>query len=78
VGDEVASRFAPEFVRSASGTHTVDLKGANLRQLLERGVRASNIEVSPHCTISEPRLFHSHRRDSAKSGRMMAVLGLTR
>lgn len=78
VGEEVASMFAPEFVLSASGTHTVDLKGANLRQLLEGGVRASNIEVSPHCTISEPDLFHSHRRDASRSGRMMAVLGLTR
>jgi len=78
VGPDVASLFDPRFVRLESGSHIVDLKEANLRQLLDAGVPGSQIEISPHCTISESTLFHSHRRDGAKSGRMMAVVGLTR
>ena len=78
VGEEVASKFHADFVHSDTGGLRVDLKKANLRQLLDGGVPAGNIEVSPHCTVSEPHLFHSHRRDATASGRMMAVLGLTR
>ena len=75
VGPDVAARFAPEFREKREGGVYVDLKEANRGQLLRSGVRSGNIEVSPHCTISEPELFHSHRRDGAKSGRMMGVIG---
>jgi YfiH family protein len=78
VGEEVASQFDSRFVlRGEKGT-IVDLKGANVRQLLDSGIRESQIEVSPSCTISESALFHSFRRDGARSGRMMAVIGIIR
>jgi len=75
VGPDVSSRFSPEFRTERGGKIYVDLKEANRDQLVRSGVKPSNIEVSPHCTISEPGLFHSHRRDGAKSGRMMGVIG---
>ncbi len=77
VGAEVASRFPPEFVREEGGKSFVDLKGANRSQLLDAGLRPGNVELSPYCTIGDSLLFHSYRRDGAKSGRMMGVIGRT-
>jgi YfiH family protein len=76
VGPEVAERFPEPCVeRRANGLY-LDLKEANLRQLLDVGVERRDVEVSPHCTICEPDLFHSYRRDRADSGRMMAIASL--
>jgi YfiH family protein len=76
VGGEVASQFDSRFLRHQSSGVSLDLKAANVAQLEELGVPPENIEVSPYCTISEPLLFHSHRRDGKLSGRMMGVIGL--
>jgi len=78
VSPDVASQFDPRFVREMAGKTHVDLKGAVLNQLLSVGVPSAAIDVNPLCTISEPSLFHSYRRDGAKSGRMMGVIGLIR
>jgi polyphenol oxidase len=75
VGADVASRFPPLFVREERGEAFVDLKGVNRGQLLNAGLRPGNVELSPHCTISDTSLFHSYRRDGVKSGRMMGVIG---
>ena len=76
VGPEVAERFPAAFLTRRPNGQYLDLKGANLRQLLGVGVERKNIEVSTHCTICEPDLFHSYRRDRDRSGRMMAVVCL--
>ena len=76
VGDDVASRFDRRFVIATHSGPVVDLKQANLQQLIDAGVPARNIEVSSSCTISESALFHSFRRERDRSGRMMAVIGL--
>jgi hypothetical protein len=78
VGDDVASRFNPRFVTRSDTGPLVDLKGANVGELLDAGVPAEQIEISPSCTVSESALFHSFRRDRDRSGRMMAVIGLNR
>jgi polyphenol oxidase len=78
VSSEVASQFDPRFVRKLDGKQRVDLKGTVLNQLLSVGIPPASIDVSPLCTISEPALFHSFRRDGARSGRMMSVIGLIR
>lgn len=75
VGADVASRFPPSFLREEGGASFVDLKGVNRAQLLNAGLRPGNVELSPYCTISDTSLFHSYRRDGAKSGRMMGVIG---
>jgi polyphenol oxidase len=77
VGDDVASRFPREVVGRLGDQPTVDLKAANRDQLIAAGLFSRNIEISPFCTISDHELFHSHRRDAASSGRMMAVIGNT-
>jgi hypothetical protein len=76
VGEDVASRFPPSCIRRDGDGVLVDLKRANLEQLLESGLRRELIEVSPLCTISEEALLHSYRRDGEQSGRMMAIIGI--
>jgi hypothetical protein len=76
VGEDVASLFDAHLVSKKEGRLFLDLRTANVKQLLGAGVPTSSIEVSPLCTIDQPLLLHSHRRDQTRSGRMMGVIGL--
>jgi YfiH family protein len=76
VGPEVAEEFSSEVVERRQGKLFLDLKKANVNQLLKCGVKSELIEVSDQCTICNPQLFHSHRREGDKSGRMMAAVCL--
>lgn len=76
VGNDVAQQFPPSAVLRNGPVVRVDLKAENVRQLTLAGVPPVRIEVSPHCTISDDHLFHSHRRDRERSGRMMGVIVL--
>lgn len=76
VGDDVALQLHPSAVHRNGTDVRVDLKAENVRQLTLAGVPPASIEVSPHCTISDDHLFHSHRRDRERSGRMMGVIML--
>ena len=78
VGADVASRFPAEVVRPLeNGNAMLDLHAANARQLAEAGLDPENIEVDAQCSIHQSALFQSHRRDGARSGRMLAVIALT-
>lgn len=76
VGADVKEMFAPQFVRIEGKEIFIDLKAAIVSQLISRGIARESIEVSPHCTIDNPSVFHSYRRDKKSSGRMMGVIGL--
>jgi copper oxidase (laccase) domain-containing protein len=76
VGPEVAERFPERVIEARAGKLFLDLKQANLQQLLSSGVKREQIEISSYCTICHPTLFHSYRRDRELSGRMMAVASL--
>jgi YfiH family protein len=76
VGGEVAEVFSLDQVEQRNDRLYLNLKKANCDQLLGAGVKEENIEISPFCTICTPQLFHSHRRDRNKSGRMMATVSL--
>lgn len=79
VGDEVAGQFDQRFlIQKTQGRPHLDMLGFTLTLLTDAGIEHSCIEISPHCTICTPSLFHSYRRDGAKSGRMMGVIGLKR
>ena len=54
----------------------LDLAEANRRQLLDVGVAAKNIHVSPLCTVCHSNLFFSYRAEKGKTGRLMAVAGI--
>lgn len=77
VGTEVAHRFRKEVLFENENGMYLDLAKENSLQLLEAGLAADNIESSEYCTICNPGLFHSYRRDGQRSGRMMGILGIT-
>ena len=54
----------------------LDLRKANRSQLETAGVPAGNIFVSDLCTGCRQDLLFSYRKEGAKSGRMMAVVGI--
>jgi hypothetical protein len=78
VGEEVAVQFHPDCcTQKADGKFLLDVKKANMLQLLENGVANTNIETNVDCTIHNT-AYHSHRRDGISSGRMLAVIGITK
>jgi purine-nucleoside/S-methyl-5'-thioadenosine phosphorylase / adenosine deaminase len=54
----------------------LDLRAANRWQLVDAGVPESKIDVSDLCTACRADLLFSYRREGAKTGRMMAVIGV--
>ena len=67
VGPEVAQAAlnlpaARDHVCQREGRWHLDLKAINRQQLVEAGVRAENIAVSPLCTCCRADLLFSYRR----------------
>src|ERR1700730_8387951 len=54
----------------------LDLRAANHWQLADVGVLESKIAVSDLCTACRTDLLFSYRREGAKTGRIMAVIGV--
>ena len=54
----------------------LDLVEANMRQLLDAGIRREHISVIDGCTACDTARFFSHRAESGQTGRMMAVIGI--
>lgn len=76
VGKDVARLFPNQCQRIAeNGKYFLDVKKANVLELLANGVQESHIEVHPDCTIHNLQ-YHSFRRDGKQSGRMLAVVGM--
>jgi YfiH family protein len=49
------------------GRHRLDIRGAAALQLQQHGLDSEQISTCPLCTLSEPNLFHSWRRDQVKA-----------
>ena len=74
VGFDVATLFEKKHLTELGNSKfLLDVKGANLDQLLFAGLLSEHVEVSSLCSISDDRL-HSYRRDGKRSGRMLAVI----
>lgn len=54
----------------------LDLRKANRSQLLAAGLRPQNVFVSELCTACRTDLFFSYRKEGARSGRLMSVIGI--
>jgi len=54
----------------------LDLRAANRWQLIDAGVPEKHINVNDLCTACSADLLFSYRREGAKTGRMMAVIGI--
>jgi YfiH family protein len=58
------------------GRWHLNLKEANRRQLLGRGIPEARIEVAGHCVSCSPELFFSYRRDQGETGRQLGFIML--
>ncbi|MBI5280573.1 MAG: peptidoglycan editing factor PgeF [Candidatus Solibacter usitatus] len=78
VGPDVAPLFHPLFPeRSDLHQQTrIDLRQANLRQLLAAGLQTAHIDPLPPCTFCGGPDFHSWRRDRNPAARMFSVIAL--
>jgi polyphenol oxidase len=54
----------------------LNLPKANRMQLLDAGVRPQNIFASELCTACRADFLFSHRKEHARSGRLMSVIGI--
>jgi hypothetical protein len=76
VGEDVWRFFNKRHLRfKSNGKYYLDLKSELFDQLVQ-SIPYSNIGVSRYCTICNPELFHSYRREGRNSGRMWALIGL--
>ena len=75
VGEEVAERFAEDFLRASSGgRYRLDLTAVNRAQLVAAGVPAEGISVYAPCTRCGGEKYASYRRDGAAAGRNIALV----
>lgn len=79
VGEEVREAFgpagAPSFRPGANGRPHLDLRSANVRQLLEAGLRPESVHHVDECTRCRADLYASYRRDGSAAGRMISFVG---
>lgn len=58
------------------GKYMVDLKEANRRRLLQLGVAAEHIDVSPDCTMCMADVYWSHRATHGRRGTQASIIML--
>ncbi|HUH73920.1 MAG TPA: peptidoglycan editing factor PgeF [Chitinophagales bacterium] len=78
VGEEVAEKFDKQFVHYFQNSNRphIDLKAANLQQLLDIGIPIENIEISEFSTVLDNEHYFSYRKENGQTGRMLAVIGI--
>jgi polyphenol oxidase len=81
--DPVREKYPMLFLTARAPGHSelpvqlfLDLVEANRRQLLDAGLSAKNISVSPLCTACQTDLLFSYRKEKGVTGRMMAAVGI--
>ena len=79
--DPVREKYPMLFLTARAPGHSelpvqifLDLAEANRRQLLDAGLRAKNIHISPLCTACRTDLLFSYRKEKAITGRMLAAV----
>jgi YfiH family protein len=79
VGDEVREAFGPSgapFFRTGPGRRPhLDVRAANVRQLLDAGLAPEALHHVADCTRCRAHLYHSYRRDGRAAGRMISFVG---
>jgi YfiH family protein len=82
VGEELREAFGADgaafFRPGPHGRPHLDVRAANVRQLLEAGLRPGAIHHRADCTRCRADLYPSYRRDGAAAGRMISFVGFSR
>lgn len=77
ISEAIAILFDEDCLDRTSGEKPkLDLICANVKQLLDCGVKRKRIFVMDECTCCNMDRYHSFRRDKDKAGRMVAFLGI--
>jgi YfiH family protein len=81
VGEDLVVQFQEKgfdvshyFHSKENSKFVFDIRLTVAEELQAKGVK--NIELSPHCTYSEPELFFSARRQGILSGRLLSGIGI--
>ena len=74
LGADAAGTWAPE--EGVPGKYMVDLKEVNRRRLMQLGVPAENIDVSPDCTKCGSDRYWSHRATGGRRGTQASIITL--
>jgi YfiH family protein len=79
VGEELRAEFGPDgaafFRAGPRGRPHLDVRAANVAQLVAAGVPAAQIHQVDDCTSCRPDLYHSYRREGRGGGRMISFVG---
>jgi YfiH family protein len=82
VGAELREAFGPGgaafFRPGPRGRLHLDVRAANVHQLVEVGLRPEAIHHVDDCTRCRADLYHSYRRDGRVAGRMISFVGFAR
>ncbi len=74
-GAKFVTKCEREREKGAGICQTVDLVSINKSELMTGGLRGSHIRAVGSCTSCNEKLFFSHRRDRAGTGRHIAIVG---
>ena len=66
-GETSLSKTGAVIADEQPGRHRLDIRTAAKLQLMGAGIAGERIAHCPLCTVSEPELFHSWRRDQVKA-----------
>lgn len=87
IGEDVIERYKQEFRYwrnlvvnfKESGKAHLDVRAANIQQLIYCGITEDRIYTAPYCTMHQNELFFSYRRESggqpSKVGRLLSAIG---
>jgi len=79
VGEELRDAFGPEgepfFRPGPRGRPHLDVRAANVRQLVDVGIPGERIHHVAECTFCGAEGYHSYRRDGPGGGRMVSFVG---
>ena len=76
VSTELLTQFAERFGSTVHDGANLSLQAANVNQLVEAGLPAASISISPLCTPCRTDLFYSHRAENGQTGRMLSYIQL--
>ena len=74
VSEELITQFTDDFGSTVGSGTNLSLQSANVNQLVEIGLPAAAISVSPFCTACRTDLFYSHRAEDGQTGRMLSYI----
>ena len=72
----MAELFDSKYMKNIDGKMHLDLSLPNYDILLDFGIPAGQIEVSPLCSFEENDLLHSYRREGKISGRALGIIAM--